>query len=236
MILLGDAETEDSAWKGLYLIGGVGGLIAGALTLIDFLVFVVWSQPSLTDAQGWFTLFQQNWLIGLLDLDLLGIIAYLLLLPTILSLYFSLRRTSQSWMIIGTVLTFVGIVVYFASNTAFSLLALSTQYAAATTDTQRSMFLAAGQALLAVWSQIAFTESFILVSAALLVISGVMLRSNVFGRKTAYVGVFANLAGLGGYLQWVFLKIPLLFALNAVVLGIWFILIGRRLYQLGLSG
>jgi hypothetical protein len=45
---------------------------------------------------------------------------------------------------------FVGIAVYFASNQAFSMLSLSDQYAAATTDAQRSMLLSAGEALLAI--------------------------------------------------------------------------------------
>jgi len=40
-----------------------------------------------------------------------------------------------------------GIALYFAVNPTLSMLYLSDQYAAATTDAQRSAFLAAGEAL-----------------------------------------------------------------------------------------
>jgi len=222
-------ESDGSIWKNLYRIGGVGALIAGVLTLVDLIVFAVWPQP--TTINGWFTLFQSNRFIGLLDLDLLGIIAYVLLFSTLLALYVALRRASQSWMAIGTTLAFVGIAAYFASNTAFSMLSLSSQYAASTTDAGRSMFLAAGQAMLAVFFGPAFTESYILVSAALLIVSVVMLRTRIFGKKTAYVGIIATLAGLGEYVPVQATSLLLAFV-NAFILGIWFILIGRRLYQL----
>ena len=103
-------------------------------------------------------------------------------------------------MTIATALAFVGIAVYLASNQAFSLLSLSDQYAAATTDAQRSMLLAAGQALLTIHDPNALgpgTLGFLLVNLAGLIISGVMLRSNVFGKITAYAGILANAFGLG---------------------------------------
>jgi len=217
-------------WKNLYMIGGVGALIAGLLTLLDVIVFAVWPQP--TTISGWFTLFQSNWFIGLLDLDFLGIIGYVLLFPTLLALLIALRRTSQSWMAICTTLAFAGMAVYFASNTAFSMLSLSNQYAVATTDAQRSMFLAAGQAMIAIFLGPAFTESYILVTAALLIASVVMIRTNIFSKKTASLGIVATLTGLGEYVPVQVTSVPLSF-MNALFLGIWFILIGRGLYQLG---
>lgn len=59
-------ETADSTWKSLYRIGGAGALIAGLVAIVDIFVFVVWPQP--TSLDGWFTLSQNNWLVGLLDL------------------------------------------------------------------------------------------------------------------------------------------------------------------------
>ena len=133
------AQSTDSAWKNLYRIGGTAALIVGILTPIDVLFFVIWPQP--TTIQGWFALFQKNWVIGLLDLDLLGMIIYVIAVPSILALYFSLRRASQSWIAISTALTFIGIAAYFGSNTIFSMLSLSNQYATASSDAQKSLFL-----------------------------------------------------------------------------------------------
>ena len=222
---------EESNWKGLFKLGGIGTLIAGPLTIIDIMVYVIWPQPSSVTA--WFSLFHENWFVGLLDLDFLGMIIYIIVIPSVLALYVTLRRTNQSWAAVGGVLAFIGMATYFASNTGVSMLSLSGQYTAATNDTQRAMLLSAGQAVLAIFFGPAFTTSFILVSAALLITAVVMLRSPSFGHRVAYVGIIANLAGLVEQVPG-----PIAFTLvsvivNAIGLGIWFILVGRRLWQLG---
>ena len=57
--------ASDSNWRGLFKIAGVAGIIAGLLCVADIMVFVFFPQPA--TVQGWFTLFQKNWLLGLLD-------------------------------------------------------------------------------------------------------------------------------------------------------------------------
>jgi len=88
-------------------------------------------------------------------------------------------------MVIALILGLVATAVYFASNTAFEMLSLSNQYAAATTDAQRSIVMAAGQAMLAIYQGTAFDVSYVLSAVALLIISVIMLRSNVFSKVTA---------------------------------------------------
>jgi hypothetical protein len=125
----------------------------------------------------------------------------------------------------------VGIAAYFASTTAFEMLSLSDQYAAATTEAQRSMFLAAGQAMLAIWQGTAFDVGYVLEGVALLIIAIVMLRNTLFSKKTAYVGI---LLGVMSLVPPTAGTIGLLFALGSLVpLEIWDILIARRLFQLG---
>ena len=215
-------------------MAGVAALIAGPLTIIDIMVYVIWPQPSTITA--WFSLFHENWIVGLLDLDFLGMIIYIIVVPAIIALYLILRRTSLSWATVGAVLTFVGMAAYFASNTGISMLSLSGQYAAATTDAQRAMFLAAGQAVIAIFMGPAFTTSFCIVSSSLLVTAVVMLRSSGFSGKVAYVGVIANVAGLAEFLPAPFAFLIVVSLVNAIGLGIWFILVGRRLWQLGQAG
>jgi hypothetical protein len=228
--LSGETPTRTD-WTGLCRLGAIAGLIAGPLTMVDIMIFVVWPQPS--TVEGWFALFQRNWVVGLLDMDLLGMIIYVIIIPTILALYFALRRTSQSWASVAGVLTFVGMAAYFASNTGVSMLSLSNQYGSATTDAQKAALFAAGQAVTAVFLGQAFTVSFFLVSTALLITSAVMLRSDAFSRRTAYVGIVANLCGLGEYVPVSFAIMMVSGVVNAVALGIWFMLIGRRLLKPG---
>ena len=88
-------------------------------------------------------------------------------------------------MTLATALGFLGIAVYLASNQAFSMLSLSDQYAAATTDAQRSMFLAAGRRYLRIIDPDVLGPGaigFFLVTLAGLIFSIVMLRSSIFAK------------------------------------------------------
>jgi fumarate reductase subunit D len=224
-----DAETADSAWKSLYRVGGAAALIMALFIPIQVIIFLVWPPPS--TVIGWFTLFQSNRLLGLLDMDLLLIVDQVLMVLVLLALYAALRRASQSWMSIALTAGLVGIAAYLASATAFEMLSLSDQYAAATTDAQRSMYLAAGQAMLAIWQGTAFDVGYILEGVALLIIAVVMLRSTLFGKRTAYVGI---LLGVMSLVPPTAGTVGLFFALGSLVpLEIWDILIARRLFQLG---
>jgi hypothetical protein len=136
-------------------------------------------------------------------------------------------------MVIGTTLAFVGIAVYFPSNTAFEMLSLSNQYAAATTDAQRETLLAAGDAMLATFEGTAFYVSYVLLAVAGIIITAVMLRSRIFSKVTASAGILGNAIGLGLFVPTMGLLLSLL---SVPVLWIWYILIARRLFQLGSSG
>ena len=64
-----------------------------------------------------------------------------------LALFTALRRYDESLVVIGTTLALASTILFIAPNPAFAMLSLSSQYAAATTDVERTMFLTAGQAL-----------------------------------------------------------------------------------------
>jgi hypothetical protein len=122
------------------------------------------------------------------------------------------------------------------------MLDLSSQYAAATSDVQRAMLAAAGQAMLSVGQS--HTPGtflgFFLSEVASMIISIVMLQGKVFSKVTAYLGI------LGFGLLLVFevcssfvpalFNVAMLFAMSGGLLSmVWYILIARRFFQLGHS-
>ncbi len=232
-----ELRTTDSRWNGLYKMGGVAAMIITVLLVCEIIVFSVWRQPS--TVMGYFALFQENWLVGLLDLDLLGMIAYFLFIPLMLAIYIALRQASESLMAIGTVLFFVGIAVFFSTNTAFSLLTLSNAYASAATEAQKAMFLAAGQALYTMFYVNQFQVSYVIISMAWLMIAIVMLRSNIFSQVNAYSGILAGASGIGAVaLEHIpgigdnLLVLVSIYFSAIVFLAIWVFLTGRRLFQI----
>jgi hypothetical protein len=113
------------------------------------------------------------------------------------------------------------------------MLSLSNSYAAAATDAQRSIFLAAGEGMLATYKGTAFDAYYILNAAALLIISVVMLRSNIFGKVTAYMGIAAGLLML---IPSTVDTIGPVFALASLIpWAVFSILVARRLFQMGSS-
>jgi len=236
------AETVDAAWKPLYKVGGISALLVVAMIPIQAIIFIGWPPPGFlpntSNVSNWFTLFQENWFLGLLELDLLLIADYAITGLVLLSLYVVLRRTNESFAAIALMLGLVGLAGYIASNPAFAMLSLSSQYATAGTDAQRSMFLAAGQALLALYQGSPFFVSFVLQVLAPLLLSIVMLRSNVFSKAIAYVGILGSATALVIGPPWPFFEPALgayLSLISVVFFAVWYILIARRLFQLGQS-
>lgn len=216
-------------WQTLHKVGGVTALAVLALIPIQMVVFFIWPPPS--SVIGWFTLFQDNALVGLLDMDLLLIVDYLLLIGLFSALWASLRRANESLMAIALILQLVATASYLASTVAFEMLTLSNQYTTATTDEERSLFLAAGQAMLVTWQGTAFDIGYVLSALATLIASAVMLRSHLFSKVTGYAGLSAGVlmlvpptAGLIGVLFSLLSLVPLV---------VWLALIARRLLRSG---
>jgi hypothetical protein len=233
-----NTETADSGYKSLYKLGGAAALIVVALTLGETIGFIFYPQPS--TARDWFTLFQRNRITGLFGFWGLEVPMYAMFAPVFLALYVVLRKVNPGLVLVALTFALLGIGVFFATNNPFPMLSLSNQYAAATTDAQRSALLAAGETVLANTGQRAvggFNLGLFLVSVAGLITSSVMLRSDSFSKSTAYVGILAHTLSLADYLRQALTQseIVALFVIlsGALSLVIWYILVGRRLYQLG---
>ena len=230
-------ETIDPAYKSLYKLGGAAAFLAALLLLSEVIVFALYPQPA--TVQDWFMLFQSNRIRGLLDFWALEAPLYAMFTLVFLALYIALRKTNESLMAIAITFALLGSAIFFATNNPLSMLSLSDQFTAATTDEQRTTLLAAGQALLTNTNQRAvggFNMGLFLVSIAGLIASGVMFQSNFFSRPTAYVGILANGLSLADYLRQALTSSPFLALLvilpNALFLVTWYVLAGRRLYQL----
>jgi hypothetical protein len=245
-------QMADLAGKGFLRIGGVAALLAGLLfrrnlgaelsLLKGFGLITAGPTTPPTTVPEWFLLLQSDPLVGLTWLNVFDLVNYALVGVMFLALFVSLRRVHRSVMISATVLGLVGIAIYFASNQARPLLSLSQQYTAATTEAQRAMLLVDGQTLLTIdqFSSAGKYLSLLFIAVAGLLISSVMLRSKVFHRATAYVGMLAATLDLAYCMAVVVIPVVdreqlALCFIPAAGLGlmIWHILIGQRLYRQG---
>ena len=178
----------------LYRWGALAAFAVLLLMPLQMAVYVIWPPPD--SLHEWFVLLRDQPVIGLLGLDLLLLLDYLLLGIVFLALWAALRRASAS--LAATALTFemLAIASYMASTAAFEMLALSGAYASASTDAERATVLAAAQAVMAGWEGTAFTVSYIVSAIALLMISRAMRQDSRFSRITAFAGWATGLLSL----------------------------------------
>jgi hypothetical protein len=195
---------------------------------VQIIVYGIWGITE--TAIGW-TLFQANKLVGLLALELPYLLSDILSIPIFPAFYVTLKRENESVIAIATVSGLISISIVFSARSTFDMLFLSDRYWAATTEAQQAIFLAAGESKLALVNGTAQQAHYLLGSLALLLVSIVMLRGEVFSKLTAYMGIIANLLVFGLYVPTtgIFLSILSVFPF----LMMWIILVGRRFLQLG---
>ena len=221
-------KTSEAAWRLLYRFGGVVAFIMIAFVVLAIVVFLI--DPSPTTVIGYFQLFQKSTLLGLFALDLVYMVSQLLMGLLLLALCFALRRANPSLIAIALAAGLVALAVFLTSNPAFGMLSLSSPYAAATSAAQQAQFEAAGQAIMANFTGTAYVISYMLSAIAVLLISVVMLRSTIFSKGTAVVGL---IMGIMGFIPASFGTVGLILAFGSLLpTVIWLFLVGRRLLQL----
>jgi hypothetical protein len=221
-------DGELARWRGAIAVAGWAALASVALTFVQVWIYVQWPPPE--SVGGFYALFNESPLLGLLSFDLLYIVNNLLVLLVYLGLFFVLRRRFPSTASIGLLLGSVGMAAYMASNTGFEMLSLANAYAAADA-TGRIALLGAGEAMLAVLEGTAFDIYYILSGITLFLFAGAVSASDRFSRAT----------GVWGWLAAAFMMIPstagsigMVFALGSLVPWVVFAArVGRELLRLG---
>ena len=243
------AKTSARGWKILYLAAGVATLLvvlifrrnwsAELAAFNGFGIFEI-PNPLPSNALAWFALLQDDPFIGLSLLNLFDLINFALVGLIFVALYAALRKVNPSLMLMAITSGLVGVAVYLSSNTALEMFFLSQQYAAADTEAQRSILLTAGDVLLvtnhpeAPYQATGVHLGLALVLVAGLLISIVMLQSDIFGKIDAVCGILANSLALLGFVALSFGPtiswIPP--TLAAPFRMFWYVLITIRLFRL----
>jgi hypothetical protein len=235
------SKAAGSNWKSLYKLGGAAALLIVLTALVEILITILPGGYTTSETViDWFTLLQDNWFLGLRNLGLLNIVMTALGIPMYFALYTAHRDVDQALAALAIIISFIGVAVFYATNRAFPMLDLSIRYAAANTEAQRSIFEAAGQAMLSAGqSHTPGTFlAFFLSEIAGIIMGIVMLRGRVFSQAVAYLGivgfgllfVFEILSSFVPSLHDASLMLAMGGGLSSIA---WYILIARRLFQLG---
>lgn len=228
---------------GICNLGGVAALLILLTALFEILItFLPGGYTTTQTVIDWFILLKNNPFLGLRNLGLLNIVMTAAGIPLVFSLYSIHQKENPSFSALALIISLVGAAIFYSTNRAFPMLDLSAQYAIASSDTQRTLLEAAGQAMLAVGQShtpgtfMAFFFSEI--GGVLMAI--VLLRGKLFNRAAAYAGMI----GYGFLLAYdicasfapVSHDTILIFAMIGGLLNMaWYIMIAFKLLQLGKS-
>ena len=239
-----NSETIFPKGNWLYQMGGAAALLALCVNLSDVILgfggteVVTYGTRS---ADDWFAIFQTSPFEGLYSLGIFNIAYMVAMLPVYFALVWAHRRRQGIQAVMVLVVFLLSTAIYISTNAAIPLLVLSNKYVLANTDVQKTIFIAAGEAILARGED--FTPgSFIglfLGGSAAIAISIVMLRGGIFGKANAWVGLigftFLSLFTICATFVPSLYTIAFYFfgSIGGLLALTWFALVARRLFQLG---
>jgi hypothetical protein len=220
----------DPSWKGVIKWGGLSLCASGAIALLFFVLVIATQQTlpvpakeALEDPLGPSALFT------------LAIIGEVLLLPSGLALYFSLKGVKKTPMFIATALWVLCVPMFLASRgQILAISQISNRYLDTTAEAMRSSYLASAELALEIQNLYAMM-GLILLSVASIIIGIVMLKGKeVFGKMIGYVVICAGAFTLPGAISVIVEEVPIIFPIIGVIMtAIWQFYIGFKLYKMG---
>jgi hypothetical protein len=187
--------TAEQRWKGLYQLGGWAAIASEVILILGIVTFFIWPYaPGRLSTQEIFEFLQSNPLGGLVALDLFLVLGNLLWIFLLLAFYISLRPVSEAAALVAVTLGLIAVAMIVPARPIIEMFNLSELYAAAATETARSHYLTAGEALVAIFDGTAWVFNMLVGGSAMILNSVLMLRNPAFGKGTAWVGIVTNLA------------------------------------------
>lgn len=239
----GENGNAEAQWQSIYTLGGIATLLALIGIVLDVMVGAstggnLSALPQ--TAVDRFTQFQDNPLLGLYNLDLLNLLNQMMLVPAYFALYAVHRKANNAYALLALIVFLIGTTIFVTTNTALPMLELSNKYAAAGTESQKTMLAAAGEAMLArgAHGSLGVLIGFLLPSLAGLIMSVVMLGAKVFNKITSYLGIAGNVLILIYIVLVPFASgvkdMAAAFSMpGGLLLMAWMVLFTIRLFQLG---
>ena len=220
----------DPSWQGVIKWGGLSLFVGGAIALIFFfgviasgLTLPIPAEDMLEDPFVPSALFT------------LCIVGEILLLPSVLGLYFSLKDVKKTPMFIATAIWALCVPMFIASRgLILAISQISNNYLDTTDEALKAGYLASAELALETQNLYAMM-GLILLSVASIIIGVVMLKGKeVFGGKIGYVVIVAGIFTFFGATTVIVEAVPIIVPVLGVILSaIWQFYIGFKMYKLG---
>jgi len=191
-------ENFEKQWKSTYTLGGIATIIALTGILIDVIMGNI-TGGNLSalpqTAVDRFVQFHDHKFLGLYNLDLLNIINQMVLIPAFFALCVAHREIYKAFGSLALIIFLFGSAIMVANNTALPMMELSNKYFLTPSETQRTIYAAAGESLLAqgAHGSSGIFLGFFIPNIANLIISIVMLKGRIFSKLNSWIGIAGSM-------------------------------------------
>jgi len=227
-----NAVDPEETW--LYRMGSISAfvLVTGYLLTFPVYAWVGDAPPSGVEARlSYFAKHATGWwaILGLM------VFTDLLYIPIFLSLYQALKGINRNGMLLAAACMGLFVALDLALTwTAYStLIVCGSRYAAAMSDAQRAVFVAAAGYPSAMLDSPLLGVYAILVPSLGLLLTGLVMLRGVFNKATAYLALAVGITGIvfmGSYFAG---ALGIFRIINALLATVWYLCIGFRFYKLG---
>jgi hypothetical protein len=190
--------ADEREWKRIYELGALFTFVSLFAILLDVVIGNLTggdlSALPQTAAERLVQLHDDP-LLGLYNLDLLNALVQFLILPGFFALYAAHRQVDKAHAMLALLVFLFGSVILVANNTALPMLELSRKYFATSPASQKALYAAAGEAMLArgAHGSPGIFPGFFIPNLANLMMSLVMLKGQIFSRTTAWLGITGSI-------------------------------------------
>lgn len=225
------APAVDPRWRDMYRIGAISFVIVNVLVVIAIVAFFIapYAPREIPTVEILETL-QTDLLSGLFSLDLLLLMTGFVMILPVLALYIALRHVNETWALIALVMGLMAMVLIIVARPVTELVYLSQQYEAATTDLARSQYLAAAEALIAIFDGTAWIGYTVFLAFSTVISGLLMLRTDRFSQAEGYVGIVVGATPLGFFIPGLGPLLLLIATFGGIV---WYTMLARTFYRLG---
>jgi hypothetical protein len=191
-------KNSEKQWKSIYIFGGIATLLGLTGISLDVVIGNI-NGGNLSalpqTAIDRFAQFNDNKFEGLYHLDLLNIIVQMILIPSYYALYAVHRNVNKAYGFLALIVFLFGSVIMVANNTALPMLELSNKFFSTTIESQKSLYAAAGESMLAqgAHGSAGIFLGFFIPNISNLIMSIVMLKGRVFSKTNSWIGIIGSI-------------------------------------------
>ena len=216
---------DDNGWNQLYKIGVWGAYLSLAIIPLSVVAFFIW--PPFPD--NIVEIIAGSKFAGLMSLDFLYLVGNFFAIPIYLVLFVTLFKTNKSLSVLSLAFGFIGFISLTIARPTFELINLVGQYQAAVSLVQKEQILTSFHVLLAYSHGTSFSIHYIIGTLSLLLSAIIMLKSDIYSKSTAYVGIATCIFTFTYYVPVIGVYLSLL---SVVGYTVWWAKLGRTFRQI----